>query len=111
METIYQNVVTALMLGIAAAIGVYMRGVASAGVKYIEMKLGVQETEKLRTYASTVVHFLEQSPIFKDMASMEKKERAICEVISFCEKNGIPIDHEMIDKIIEEAVHLMKEIK
>jgi hypothetical protein len=108
---IFQTLLLATITAAISLITLAGRGLLSVGIAYLNSKIGVQKTDMLKSFATTTVRFLEQSPIFKDLTGAEKKERAILDVLTWCQVNRLPIDRAFVDKVIEEAVHLMNENK
>lgn len=108
---LFQDLVSAVALAIVGLLAFAFKGLITVGVIFLKSKIGVSNTELLKGFVATTVRFLEQSPAFKDLSSPEKKERAIAEVVAYCQSHGLPIDHDFIDKLIEEAVSLMNENK
>lgn len=108
---IFQTLLLATITAAISLITLAGRGLLSVGITYLNSKIGVQKTDMLKSFATTTVRFLEQSPIFKDLPGAEKKERAILDVLTWCQANRLPIDRAFVDKVIEEAVHLMNENK
>ena len=58
-------------------------------------------------YATTIVKFLEQSPIYKSFDGEKKKELAKVAVVQWAKTNNLPIDEALFDKFIEAAVQEM----
>jgi hypothetical protein len=108
MELAFQNLLSALVLAVVTILVFSAKQGISLGMKYLEAKMGLQNTVMLKDFVSTIVRFLEQSPVFKKLTGADKKERAISEIITWAEARGIPIDRAYIDKLIEEAVQVMK---
>lgn len=108
MELAFQNLLSALVLAVVTILVFTAKQGISLGMKYLEAKMGLQNTLMLKDFVSTIVRFLEQSPVFKELTGADKKERAISEIITWAETRGIPVDRTYIDKLIEEAVQVMK---
>ena len=108
MELAFQNLLSALVLAVVTILVFTAKQGIALGMKYLEAKMGLQNTVMLKDFVSTIVRFLEQSPVFKELTGADKKERAISEIITWAEARGIPIDRAYIDKLIEEAVQVMK---
>lgn len=111
MEQAFQNLLTALVIAVVTVLIYAVRGGVKVAKTYLEAKLGVANTVMLKDFVMTIVRFLEQSPVFRDLTGAEKKERAISEITAWAEQRGVPIDHAYIDKLIEEAVQVMKNEK
>jgi hypothetical protein len=108
---IFQNLLLALITAVIGILAFAARGLITVGVAYLNSKVGVQKTDMLKSFVVTTVRFLEQSPVFKELTGAEKKERAIVEITQWCIKNNLPVDRAFVDKVIEEAVHVMNENK
>ena len=108
MELAFQNLLSALVLAVVTILVFTAKQGITLGMKYLEAKMGLQNTLMLKDFVSTIVRFLEQSPVFKELTGADKKERAISEIITWAEARGIPVDRTYIDKLIEEAVQVMK---
>lgn len=107
-DQVFQNLLQALIVAIAA-VGVYVIKLgASKLVAYLEAKIGQTETERLRSMAVTIVKALQQSPAFENLGGEQKKEMAIVQITQWAEQHKLPIDREYIDRVIEEAVLTMK---
>ena len=105
-----QGLLTAVVLAIVALLTFALKKVVTLGQLYLEQKLGSATYNFLKDYAATTVRFLEQTPIFKDFTGPEKKEYAITEVVIWCQQHNLPVDHDLIDKLIEEAVNVMNSV-
>jgi LL-H family phage holin len=75
---------------------------------YLRSKMSVSEWDFMKSQASTAVKWLEQSPAFSGQEGAKKKEIAVMYMLDIAQKAGIPMSHEVADKLIEEAVHDMK---
>lgn len=110
-----QAVITNLLIALVLAIISILAYALKKGVNILEVyaiqKIGASKFESLKSQATTVVRFLEQSPAFKDLTGAEKKERAILDITNWCKEHNVPIESADIDTIIEEAVHIMNETK
>jgi len=102
-----QQITSALILGLVLVATTLIGLAVQKGVQYLKVKLGDTQLGTLKEIAQTVVRSLEQNPIFKDLDPTAKKERAVLAITTWCEKNNIPITHEFIDSLIEEAVQVM----
>ena len=106
--TVFQQLVSAVVLAIVSLIAYALKGLVSVGITYLQKKIGQSNFELLQGFTKTIVSFFEQSPVFREMLGEEKKQRAILEITQFCAAHNLPIDHELIDKLIEEAVLQVK---
>lgn len=109
------EVVTALLTFLLAVVSfatVVVRNVGSvlagAITRYVEAKVGTEEMLKLKSWATTVVRALAQSPVFEKLTGAEKKELAIIQMMQFAERMKIDLSYEQADRFIEEAVQVMK---
>jgi hypothetical protein len=105
---VFQQLVVAVAVAIVSLVAFAFRGLVSVGITYLQNKVGQSGYEMIQGFVKTVVSFFEQSPVFKDLMGEEKKQRVILEVVKFCQDHNLPIDHELIDKLIEEAVLQVK---
>ena len=110
VTTAVQSLLTAVVLAIVALLTYALKNVVSMGQLYLEQKLGSATYKFVKDYAATTVRFLEQTPIFKELTGPEKKEYAITELVIWCQQHNLPVDHDLIDKVIEEAVNVMNSV-
>ena len=101
---IFQQLILAVALAIVSLIAFAFRSLLSLGITYLRAKLGESNFQRARDYADVVVKMLEQSPAFSQFDGAKKKELAILSVLQWSEKNHLPIDRELCDKVIEAAV-------
>lgn len=101
------SLLQALVLCVIGVIGYLLRELVKIGVAYLKAKVGTEQFIQLKAMAETIVRALEQSPAFQELGGADKKERAMAEIQTFCEDNNIPIDHDFLDKLVEEAVNYM----
>ena len=106
------NVLNALLetalLALVAVLAFGLRGLISLGFKVLERKMGESNFLMLKEFAVTMASSLEQNPAFADYAGEKKKELAIVAITQWCKDLGIPVDVELIDRVIEEAVKHLK---
>lgn len=77
------------------------------GVAYLKVKLGDSQFALLESYTKLVVRWLEQSGIKLNYTGEEKKAIAVVAITEFAKKLNIPIDAELVDKLVEAAVNIM----
>jgi LL-H family phage holin len=108
-----QDFLTPQMIGtlISACLAVFT-ALAAYGTSllkvYLASKTTANQWDFVKSQAATAVKWLEQSPAFSGQEGAKKKEIAIMYMLDIAEKAGIPMDHTVADKLIEEAVHDMK---
>jgi hypothetical protein len=103
-----QRLIEAVVLAIVSLLAFVLRQVAVIGIAYLQQRLGVEQLAELKEIAQTVVRTLAQSPIFEALDPARKKEMAVVDIVTYCENHGLPVDHGLIDRLIEEAVQIMK---
>ena len=104
---IMQQLVLAVALAIVSLIAFAFRSFLALGITYLRSKIGESDFQRIRSYADVVVKMLEQSPAFESFDGAKKKELAILAVLQFAEKNRLPVDRGLCDKVIEAAVQEM----
>ena len=77
------------------------------GVVLLKVKLGDSQFALLEGYTRMVVRWLEQSGIKLNYTGEEKKAIAVVAITEFAKKLNIPIDADLVDKLIEAAVNIM----
>jgi hypothetical protein len=110
VTTALQSLLTAVVLAVVALLTYAVKKGVSLGQMYLEQKLGSATFGFIKDYVNTTVRFLEQTPIFQDLTGPEKKEKAVTEVVIWCQEHSLPVDHDLIDKLIEEAVNVMNSV-
>lgn len=106
-----QQILLALALAVVSILGYGLRQLVQIGIEYLRAKLGESGFLQLRAVADTAVKMLEQSPAFQNFDGAKKKELATLWLLDYAEKNHLPVDRELIDKVIEAAVHEMNAVK
>ena len=109
MEPCFQQLLLALLLMLVSVVGYGLKKGFDVLTAYANVKIGVETTGMLKTFAQTVVRSLEQNGAFKGLIGADKKELAIVAITQYADEHGIPVDRTFIDKIIEEAVQIMNE--
>jgi hypothetical protein len=104
-----QGLLVAVIIAIITLLGFALKRFETVAQLYLEQKLGSATYAFVKQYAVTTVHWLEQQPAFKDLTGEQKKEEAVDAVVVWCITHNIPVDHALIDKLIEEAVKAMKD--
>ncbi len=105
---VFQQLVAAVVLAIVSILAFLLKGLVQIGINYLQNKLGQTNFQLLQGFVGATVAFLEQSPAFQNLVGEEKKQRAIAEIVKFCEDHKLPIDDALIDKLIEQAVFQFK---
>jgi hypothetical protein len=105
---IYRQLVIAVVLAIVSLLSFAARGLIQVGVNYLQVKLGNAKFDQVKQRALTIVRYLEQSPVYQDFDGAKKKELAMIDLTNFAEKFNIPVTHEDLDKLSEEAVRIVK---
>lgn len=102
-----------LVAALISAFGSVMIALAAFGAtlakQYVASKTNEASFAFLKSQAATAVKWLEQSPAFTGEEGAKKKEAAVMLILQVADKAGIPMTHELADKLIEEAVFDMKE--
>ena len=103
-----QNLLFALITAIVGVIAWGLRQVISIGLLYLQKKIGFTNYELLLKNASTIVRALAQSPATELWDGEQKKQYAMNKLIQFAKGMNIDVSAEDADKLIEEAVQIMK---
>jgi hypothetical protein len=106
--TLFQSLLSALVLAVVGLLTYAGRKVIDLADVYVKSKVSKDNFDLMKGYAETTVRFFEQSPVFKDLVGEKKKELAILQISTWAKSNHLPIDVAFIDKLIEEAVNLVK---
>ena len=109
LSTAFQTLLSALVLAVITVLAFAVRKGVIIAQLYLEQKLGSATYDFLKGYVTTTVRFLEQTPIFKELTGPEKKEAAIQDIAAWCSEHKLPIDYDLINKLLEEAVNVMNE--
>lgn len=104
----FQSLLTAIVTGIIALLAYFARHLISAGVAYLKAKVGNEQFDALSRYAQVIVRYLEQSEVFENLDGAKKKELAMVAILQYAEKHNLPVDRELLDKIIEASVRIVK---
>jgi hypothetical protein len=107
LQPLVTNLFDALIVALAGVLVFALKQGIGLGMEYLKMKLGLDQLNLLKQQAAAIVRWLEQSPIFKDFDGPAKKERAIIEFVQWANAHGLPVTHDEIEKLIEEAVQMM----
>jgi hypothetical protein len=105
---LFQNLLYAVVTAAIGLIAFVARGLINIGIEYLKVKVGNEKFAALSMFAQTVVRFLEQSNVFEALDGSKKKELAIVAITKYAEEHNLPIDRELIDKIIEASVRIVK---
>ena len=108
MEPYFQQLLLALLLMLVSVLGYGLKKGLDLLASYATVKIGVENTNLIKSFAQTVVRSLEQNGTFSGLLGADKKELAIVSITQYADEHGIPVDRQFIDKIIEEAVQIMK---
>ena len=110
LELLVQNLIQALVLVLVAVLVGFLSRFALVAVRYIKAKMTAEQFAMAKSFATTVVRFVEQSSAWDDALKdgTAKKERALLEMSTWATERNIPLTFELADKIIEEAVNVMK---
>jgi len=101
------QLIYALAVAVIGVIAYALRQLVQLLIAYLKSKIGETNFQRYRQYADVVVKMLEQSPAFESFDGAKKKELAILSVVQWAEKNNLPIDRELCEKVIEAAVQEM----
>ena len=101
------SILVSALLAILSALAAYGTSLFKI---YMQSKMSASQWDFLKSQATTAVKWLEQSPAFSGAEGAKKKEAAVMYVLNAAEKAGIPMTHELADKLVEEAVFDMKDI-
>ncbi len=105
---LFQNLLYAVATASVGLIAFVARSLIAIGIEYLKVKMGNEKFNALSMFAQTVVRFLEQSNVFEALDGARKKELAIVAITQYAEEHHLPIDRELIDKIIEASVRIVK---
>lgn len=108
MEPYIQNLLEAAAIALIGIIAYGARALITVGVEYLKTRLSASQYQLLQAFAATTVRTFQQSPAFENLDSEKKKELAIIAVTQYAEGHHLPISRELCDKVIEEAVQVMK---
>jgi hypothetical protein len=98
------EMVTALVSAFGSVLIALAAYGATLAKQYVASKTSETGFAFLKAQAATAVKWLEQSPAFTGAEGAKKKEAAVVYIMSIAEKTGIPMTHELADKLVEEAV-------
>lgn len=109
LEQAFQNLLGDLVQLVAILLGLGIAYSLNVGIGFLKSKLKAEQFAFMKEAARTIVRFLEQLGTI-DAALAEgakKKEAALLYLSNFAEENGLPVDYELLDAMIEEAVQVM----
>ena len=109
LSSAFQTLLSALVIAVVTVLAFAVRKGVIIAQLYLEQKLGAATYDFLKGYVTTTVRFLEQTPIFKELTGPEKKDAAIKDIAAWCSEHKLPIDYDLINKLLEEAVNVMNE--
>jgi len=98
-----------VLLAIAGGVGLLLAYLTRSLTAYLALKFSAQELNIAKETALMVVSTLKQSPAYEYLAPEKKKEIAIVWLSQRLEAFGIDFAPEDIDRLIEEAVLIIKE--
>ena len=104
----FLQLLSAVVMAIVAVAIVGIGALQKKAEAYLVAKLGNEQMLALKEFASTIVRALSQSPAWQGLAGDEKKELAIIAVANWAKEHNLPITHEYLDSLIEEAVQKLK---
>lgn len=102
------NLIQAAVLALIGILAFGAKKLVSLGAEWLELKMGTEKYTVLKSYATTVVRAIAQSPATKDMVGWQKFQMASGQIASFAQSKGFDIDAEDVGNLIEEAVQIMK---
>jgi LL-H family phage holin len=94
--------------GAVLAIVLLLRIGINALNKWLAIKTGNETVDLLKKLAQTVVQTLQQTD-WTQLTNEQKKEKALLLLQAETNKFGLKVDFDQIDRVIEEAVHQMKQ--
>jgi hypothetical protein len=103
-----QNLFSAIALALVGLVVYIVKGLAAVGLTYLEGRLGTNNLLLGKEMAILFVRTLKQSPIYEELDPAKKKELAIGWLTKYAAEKNLPFDYAYIDKLIEEAVHIVK---
>lgn len=103
------EVISLGLLSILGATLVWLWGIYRQIREYIEHKITIEDLALAKEFALSVVSTLAQSPAFENLPNIEKKERAIVWLTQLITDFDLDFDFEDIDRLVEEAVLIIKE--
>ena len=104
-----QKLIEIVFLIVVSILGYGAKKLVSMGETYLDAKLGAANFGLLKSFATTVVRGIEQSPAYKTWDGAKKKETAMVAIADFADDHGIPVDDAFLDHVLEEAVKEMKD--
>ena len=107
-EVLVRNLIEAAALAIIGLLAFGLRQLVVIVILYLRQKLGLERLLEMKEIAQTVVRTLQQMPVFEALDPAQKKEMALVALVQYAEGHNIPVDRPLIDKLIEEAVQIMK---
>jgi len=107
-QALLQNLLFALITAIVGALAWGLRQLISIGLMYLQKKIGSTNYDLLVKNATTLVRALEQSPATELWNGEQKKQFAINKMIEFTDLMKIDVALGDIDRLVEEAVQIMK---
>jgi hypothetical protein len=103
-----QNLFSAIALALVGLVVYIVKGLAAVGLSYLESRLGASNLLVAKEMAILFVRTLKQSPVYEELDPSKKKELAVTWLTKFAAEKGLPFDYNYIDRLIEEAVHIVK---
>ena len=104
---VIQSVLTQIVIAIIGLLGVAAMYYIKLGTDYLKSKIGAESYAKAKSFIVTLVHAYEQNPVLTKLDGSAKKEAVLAQISQYCQKNSIPVTHNMLDLWLEEAVHNM----
>jgi len=104
-----ETVVRFIALALVAGLGLLFFGLARNITSYLSLRFTAQEIEIAKETTMMVVSTLKQSPLYENLNPEKKKELAVIWLVEQFHNYGLTFSVEDIDKLIEEAVSIIKE--
>lgn len=104
-----EAIIRLVFLAIAGGLGWLLLNMSRHITAYLSLKFSAEELGIAKETALMVVSTLKQSPAYEYLEPEKKKEIAMVWISQTLENYGLQFSPEDIDRLIEEAVLLIKE--
>lgn len=107
MEDYLQYLLYALIIVLLVAAGWGGKALLKIAETFLKNKIGAQNFEMLKNFATIAVRAIEQSPEFKELVGQDKKSIAITMIFDFAQSNNLPVSIDLVECLVEAAVQIM----
>lgn len=107
MEDYLQYLLYAVVIVLLVAAGWGGKALLKIAETFLKNRIGAQNFEMLKNFATVAVRAIEQSPEFKELVGKDKKSIAATMIVDFADANSLPISIDLVECLIEAAVQVM----